>query len=538
MTRKEIIDFEEFGLHTVLETRDQASAERICGLELRAYANGLKPAISTLESGILRARNRRESLCAHLYDRPVPVNDARMLAHKAEYLVYFALLLVACAASIIGHISTFLLFGLGIFLSAAIGVTLTAIITAIGYRAFEKFLLRYKSLEMAMIAAALVLCFWGVWQLAVARGSMVDAATASSSSPASYVDDDASSAPTATASSEGDQSLEQKVRQMLGSASAKIMFAADLVLGILLGLVVNVRKDADYAAWQQLGRLAKKQARLERQREELLASIEMAKERCMAGILHGIAILNKRHPPYHSMLPFLIIGIVLASGPRLHAQTAKSEEVILLDTSASISTGTANHNLFHEYLRGTERLLSSERPESHVWVLSITAHSFGDTGVVLSGWTPEVQGVFTDTLIRTRRQLTQAFATRSLAMTPNSKGTDIIGGLWRARDLMESADSPSGAPRTIWIFSDMMNETAALPMPALLNDGPERMLDEARAKKLIVPLKGYRVSVLGASPSGLDPQAWNTVRAFWELYFREAGAEMVEYSPECTVVRQ
>lgn len=48
----------------------------------------------------------------------------------------------------------------------------------------------------------------------------------------------------------------------------------------------------------------------------------------------------------------------------------------------------------------------------------------------------------------------------------------------------------------------MMNESANLNMPALLPAGPEKMLERARANGLIVPLRGYKVHVLGASPAG------------------------------------
>jgi hypothetical protein len=49
---------------------------------------------------------------------------------------------------------------------------------------------------------------------------------------------------------------------------------------------------------------------------------------------------------------------------------------------------------------------------------------------------------------------------------------------------------------------------------------------------LVVPLAGYRVHVLGASPSGMSTYAWNTIKAFWTLYFQAAGAELVSYSAE------
>jgi hypothetical protein len=78
----------------------------------------------------------------------------------------------------------------------------------------------------------------------------------------------------------------------------------------------------------------------------------------------------------------------------------------------------------------------------------------------------------------------------------------------------------------------MMNETSTFNMPSLLAEGSDEMLKRAKADTLVVALKGYRIHILGASLSGLSPQAWSTVKSFWAMYFHESGAEFVEYSPE------
>jgi hypothetical protein len=88
-----------------------------------------------------------------------------------------------------------------------------------------------------------------------------------------------------------------------------------------------------------------------------------------------------------------------------------------------------------------------------------------------------------------------------------------------------SKGSSDAVSETIWIFSDMMNESASFNMPALLPRGPEKMIERAKANGLLVPLTGYRVYVVGASPAGLSPQTWNALKTFWTMYFREAGAE-------------
>ena len=112
-------------------------------------------------------------------------------------------------------------------------------------------------------------------------------------------------------------------------------------------------------------------------------------------------------------------------------------------------------------------------------------------------------------------------------------GTDIFGGLWHLKALFESnarSGAASSLPKTIWIFSDMMNETKDFPMPEMIELGPERMLERAKAKGLLVPLNGYKIYVYGASTNGLKPQGWATVREFWTVYFSTAGAELVTYS--------
>jgi hypothetical protein len=143
--------------------------------------------------------------------------------------------------------------------------------------------------------------------------------------------------------------------------------------------------------------------------------------------------------------------------------------------------------------------------------------------------------VFTDNLIRSRHQLASNFETKLSDVSPESQGTDIIGGLWHMKTVFDSYSTPDTPPlpsRTIWIFSDMVNETQTFPIPTLVQIGPERMLVRARAKGLLVPLKGYKIYVRGASPSGLSPQAWITIRDFWKMYFLACGAELVSYSAE------
>jgi hypothetical protein len=531
------IDFEALGYKTMLETGNEAIAKDICGLHIHAFADELKPELARLSSAIQQAKNRGQSHWSHLYDRHEPVSDAAMLGCAITAGILAAMIFVASVASVGGHAMTFYLFGSGLPVSLVLGVALTGIATASGYQAYEKILVRHKVAEGIIVTAALVLCFWGLLQMAQARGTMVDR-LATYTSTKSFVDDNVTEDTSAEPVRSND-SAEQTVRGLLGSAMVKIMLSADIIVGILLGLLVKIWTNEDFVAWHDLKKTARNLGPLEERSNELLSSVEIAKKRCMAGILRGKHIQRKRCVPYHQALPILVAVLFLAASPAL-AQTINRHEGILIDVSGSIGKGGTNDDLFREYLFSVKKLLLTEPPNSRVWVSLITTESFGSVRSLVKGWTPDAQGVFTDDLNRARHQLAANFEAKSAGLLPTAAGTDIIGGLWQLKALLESGSkgNSDAISKTIWILSDMMNESANFNMPALLPTGPEKMIERAKANGLVVPLAGYRVYVIGASPAGLSPQVWNALRAFWRVYFRETGAELVSYSAECAIARE
>src|SRR5215475_11581742 len=114
-TRIPSTDFEHLGYETALQSRDQAAAEQICGLHIHAFADGLQPEISVLDSRIDTNLARTRALHSHLYDRPVPVSDAAMLARDHAVPLLVILCAIAGVASIISHGMTFYLMGMGIW---------------------------------------------------------------------------------------------------------------------------------------------------------------------------------------------------------------------------------------------------------------------------------------------------------------------------------------------------------------------------------------------------------------------------------------
>jgi hypothetical protein len=422
--------------------------------------------------------------------------------------------------------------------SAVLAIGATAFPLVVGHLAYEKVVTQLKALQVAAILGLLALSIIGLMQLGQARRAVVDKMTEKNTA-SSYVDDAATEDST-DETGDHPQISEAKTHQTLGGAAFTMLLAADIALGLLAGLLTRLRADKDYAAWRELRKIRKQLSLLEKRMSELVVSLEIAKVRCMAGILRAQAVLRRRRPPYYRALTILAVVVFLICAKPLCAQKVEHYEGILIDTSGSIARGGTANELFREYLFSTKKLLLRESSSSRVWVSVISTDSFGGVHELLKGRTPEAHGVFTDDLTRARRQLAASFEAKSSGIAPVAAGTDIIGGLWHMKALFESganANDSSGPTRTIWIFSDMMNETASFPMPALLGMGPERMLERAKADGLLVPLTGYAIYIQGASPSGLSPQAWRTVKRFWELYFDAAGARVISYSTECDVAR-
>jgi transposase len=461
---------------------------------------------------------------------------AAMLTHSKKVRTMRYIIAFAALASLAGNITTFYLFGFNPIVTLILAAGATALALVAGHPAYEHVVARHKKLQAAITVLGVVLVALGVMRLAEARHLEIDKTAAAAPTAGPYVYGAPAERPIDEDQKAG-ESTEAKVRATFGEAMFYIMLAAELLLGFLVGKLGKMSDDEDYAAWQRLHEITRLITKLEETMSGLLSYIEIAKKRCVAGMLRALNTRSYRKPPYHGTGSLLLLCMLV--GGVAHAQTIEHKEGILIDVSGSIGKGGATSDLFREYLISTRSLLLSEPAKTRVWVSSISSDSFGGVREIVKGWTPEARGIFTDDLDRARHQLATSFAKNASGMSPASAGTDIFGGLWHLKTLFESgaASGDRGASKTIWIFSDMINETHSFLMPALLSLGADQMLQRAKEIGLVVPMNGYKIYIYGATPNGLTPQAWLTVKSFWTLYFQVAGAELVAYSAEFEVQR-
>jgi len=166
--------------------------------------------------------------------------------------------------------------------------------------------------------------------------------------------------------------------------------------------------------------------------------------------------------------------------------------------------GSATSSSFGNIVLNQEASPHGARASSRVWVSAISTDSFGGIHEALKGWTPEAHGVFTDNLTLARHQLASIFEATASGMGPVAAGTDIIGGLWHMKAIFElsaNGEDSCGSMQTIWIFSDMMNETAGFPY-ACVTRNRARTNDRTR-----------------------------------DLHVAASGAELLSYSADCNPVR-
>jgi hypothetical protein len=120
--------------------------------------------------------------------------------------------------------------------------------------------------------------------------------------------------------------------------------------------------------------------------EENLTVAYRARTRAARGDIGApVDLRNKRPAPYHQAMVVLVAWVAAHAFPS-YGQMLDHEEGTLINTSASIGSGDANHGLFKECVDSTKKLSKSEPANTRVWVFKIAAHSFGGTREVVRGW--------------------------------------------------------------------------------------------------------------------------------------------------------
>ena len=529
-------DWRAYGAEVMATVRDESRAKAICRLELEALHLDVRPDLERCEALQAEKNHRAEALGQQLYERHDPVSDLAMLGRVVGMCIVGVLFAIAVAASATFNGATFAMIGWPWSWAAVVGLLVTGIAIGAGHVLFARLLAAVPSLEVVFGLVLFGLFIWAVLDFADARTQMLQVAAAGSKVEAeSFVDDDTSGASTA-AQSDNDASTRFAVEAATGNGLMKIALAAELIVAVGFGLIVSLISDPDFVGWRELKRICRDIAKLKYQTDRLNALVATAERECAAGLLLGHRF-GRPAPvkPLFKILPLILLAVLPAR--EASAQTnIKREEAILLDLSRSVGSDGGSAT-FREFLLSTRRLLETEPPNSRVYVLTIGADSFGGSlPVIVKGWTPsEGGGVFDDGLRKARQQLVSAFQAKGADLKPTARATDLTGGLWRAKTLLES-DGPN-LPKDVYVLSDS-RQTASFDVLELLSVGSARALDQVQSQGQLVPLPDFNVRIFGIGTAGLTPQMWNGLKAFWTEYFRRAGSRLLVFSAEPSARRE
>jgi hypothetical protein len=227
------------------------------------------------------------------------------------------------------------------------------------------------------------------------------------------------------------------------------------------------------------------------------------------------------------------IFLVLLLFPALsRAQVPAGEHlnlVVEIDLSTSVAAvGHDDKTEFEKNLAAITRLLSQVPSDSQVTVLGITENSFSQPYVLLSAKTTGDKGYFGEKLGAARQQIIRVWHERSARLQPSSPGTDILGSLVVAGQLLQQA--PSAQRKVLAIFSDMREFTRHLNFETSSDISKDTAFAKVNQGKFLPNLKGVEVYILGADAVGKEVAQWDSVREFWAEYFQRQGANLRVYS--------
>jgi hypothetical protein len=197
-----------------------------------------------------------------------------MMAHSLRATVYVMLAIAASAASSASNIMMFLGLGWTVLWSVLAALTITALPLAFGHLFYEKVIVGHKRLELGLVLAIALLVAAAGYRFGQARQVTADA-SAEETQARSYVDDPA--ATNDASDIHRPQGTETKVKTTLGSSLFMASIAAELSLGLLVGLYIEKRTDQDYTSWKELKGVHERIGDIEVGIAAELASIEIAK---------------------------------------------------------------------------------------------------------------------------------------------------------------------------------------------------------------------------------------------------------------------
>ncbi len=221
----------------------------------------------------------------------------------------------------------------------------------------------------------------------------------------------------------------------------------------------------------------------------------------------------------------LLLGLIVTLGAiQVHGEAKDHATIVVaLDLTESVAThGPDNMKDFEKNVAGVSGVLGKVPLGAHVTVIGITDHSFAEPFILLKGRVDDDPGYFGERLKDARKRLVSAWQRRAASLTPHYPQTDIMGALLLAGELF---NEDGASQKFLIIFSDMRHHTRDLD----LETGNAVRVHGGRIPQ--ASLAGVEVYALGVDGAGKPLSYWLTLERFWREYLGNAHATVRRYAP-------
>ena len=219
------------------------------------------------------------------------------------------------------------------------------------------------------------------------------------------------------------------------------------------------------------------------------------------------------------ILCFLILAI-LGCG-LIFSGVARGEVIGFLDmTDSSEVRDYAGKETEHQKnVHGIERLLEKMPPGEVYRVFGITGKSFSARYLLLEGKMARDKGVFGENIARDR--LAAITQWKKLDLRPIANSSDVFGAIHLASILFADVNSKR---KNLLLYGDMREYGKGFDFESPSELRPEALLGQVKRQGKLPSLNGVKVWCLGVHASGKTPAYWESLRSFWEQYFKLANA--------------
>jgi hypothetical protein len=205
--------------------------------------------------------------------------------------------------------------------------------------------------------------------------------------------------------------------------------------------------------------------------------------------------------------------------------------IVAIDlTGSQRGTDYKGDEEFHKNVKAVEGIINKLKAGSKFRVIGITEDSFKRPYIIMNKKLAAEAGYFEEILLEGKQILLKEWKELSKGLKSDAQRSDIFGAISLASHLFQNDRNMS---KLLIIFSDMRQRDRRFNFEKLPSIDLN-LLQQAEKEGLIsgLNLTGVKVYVLGVHTIGKDQKYWESLKKYWEQYFKKANADLRAFTME------